>query len=276
MFVRAIAMALIAVTVAACSQQDDTEVLARIDGEPITRTQFEAYMEFKRIPADNERRREAAWERYLEREALARAIDRTDALDQALLEAELADFRNEMVISRYFQSHLDDRVSEDAIESYYRNHAEDYETEQVRVAHILQRTHSDMDESERQARLTTLREAYARISAGADFAEVAKEYSEDKVSSNRGGGLGWLNRGAIDEQFSQAMFNTPTGEVSAPFETPFGFHIIKVLEGPVTTKRSLDSVRGDIRHQLRTQARDAELERLVDAVDVEVVDGLAE
>ena len=53
------------------------------------------------------------------------------------------------------------------------------------------------------------------------------------------------------------------GEISEPIETPFGFHILKVLEGPLVVTQPLDAVKGDIRYQLRNKAKDAELKRLV-------------
>ncbi|WP_181919546.1 peptidylprolyl isomerase [Alkalilimnicola ehrlichii] len=262
----------IVLVLAACSRGGDEDAVARIGDKTISEAEFSAHLDFKRIPADDARRREAALQQYVEREALATVIEQSDVLDRAAIQAELNEFRQEMLISRYFQAFLNDRVTEEAIESYYLNNADNYQHRQVRVAHILQRTHSGMDESERQAKLTTLQEAYSKLRAGADFAELVQQYSEDQVSAAKGGDLGWLREGTISTRFSEVAFNTPAGELSEPFETPFGFHIVKVLESPMTVKQPLEAVRGNIRHQLRNQAREAELERLLGEIEIETAD----
>jgi peptidyl-prolyl cis-trans isomerase C len=126
-----------------------------------------------------------------------------------------------------------------------------------------------MSENERKAKLTTAQEAYSKLKAGAAFDEIAKSYSEDTVSGKKGGDLGWMAEGAVDKRFSDKIFSTKQGEVSEPFETGFGFHIVKVLEGPMVIKEPFDTVKGRIRYQLRTEAKDAEMQRLVSDVDIE-------
>ena len=125
-----------------------------------------------------------------------------------------------------------------------------------------------MSEPERKAKLTTAQEAYSKIRAGKDFAQIAKDYSEDKVSAKKGGDLGWLKEGSIDPRFSKTLFELEPGSVSEPFETPFGFHIVKLIEGPKVVKRSFETVAGDIRYQLRAKAKNAEIERLMGKVKV--------
>lgn len=58
------------------------------------------------------------------------------------------------------------------------------------------------------------------------------------------------------------------GEMSEPFETPFGYHIVKVLEAPQVVKRPFEAVAGNIRFQLRSQAKKAEMERLKDKIEI--------
>lgn len=127
-----------------------------------------------------------------------------------------------------------------------------------------------MGEPERQAKLTTAQDAYSQIKSGKDFAEIAKNYSEDKISAEKGGDLGWMKEGSIDKRFSKTIFeDLKEGELSEPFETPFGFHVVKVLEAPQVVKKPFDAVSGDIRYQLRSQAKKAELERLKAEIKIE-------
>lgn len=252
------------VLVTACG----SEQLAEVNGKPISEEEFAAYLKLKRLKPD-ENQRAGILDKYLEREALAAVIEEQALLDNALIEAEVNEFRKEALISRYFEQYLEDKVTDDAVLNYYNNHASDYEAKKVHVAHILVRTTQNMSEAERKARLTTAREAYSKIRAGADFEKTAKTHSEDTVSGKKGGDLGWMAEGSVDQRFSEKIFSLKPGEVSEPFETDFGFHVVKVLEGPVVVKEPFDAVKGRIRHQLRTETKEAEMQRLVSSIDIE-------
>ena len=264
-------LSLLALGLAGCGngKSEQPPQLAVIDDQPITKAEFAAYLKFKRVPEGDEKRRQMLLDQYLEREALASAIEKANLLDQELIATELNEFRKEMLISRYFEKFLEDKVTEQAVQNYYNTHAADYEQRMAHGAHILIRTNKAMSETERKVKLTTAQEAYSKIRAGKDFAKVAESYSEDKVSAKKGGDLGWLKEGSIDPRFSKTLFELEPGAVSEPFETPFGFHVVKLIEGPKVVKRPLSAVAGDIRYQLRAKTKQAELERLVGEVKVE-------
>lgn len=262
---RAIILSALLGLVSAC---DRGPVLATVGDKDITEEEFAAFMELKRLPSIDPQKRAALLDQYVEREALAAAIGEEDLLNEKLIAAELNEFRKEMLISRYFEKFLQEQVTDQAVQNYYNMHAADYEDKKVRVAHVLIRTEQNMPETERKARLTIAQEVYSKLSSGADFAEIADQYSEDRVSAKKGGDLGWLKEGAIDPRFSETVFQLKEGEISEPFETAFGFHIVKVLEPPMVVKRSFDAVKGDIRYQLRNEVKQAELERLTKHVKV--------
>lgn len=69
---------------------------------------------------------------------------------------------------------------------------------------------------------------YAEIKEGKDFAEAAKEYSDDRSNKDKGGDLGAFARGMMVPEFEQAAFALKPGEISEPVKTPYGWHIIKV------------------------------------------------
>jgi foldase protein PrsA len=74
------------------------------------------------------------------------------------------------------------------------------------------------------------KEVKDKLAAGADFAELAKEYSKDEGNKNQGGDLGFFSRGDMVEPFENAAFSLEIGKISEPVQTEFGFHIIKVVE----------------------------------------------
>ncbi len=98
---------------------------------------------------------------------------------------------------------------------------------QTHARHILLKTSPQRSDNEARQQLEQLRQ---RIRDGADFAELAKLNSDDKGSGERGGDLGWVSPGMLVPQFEQEMNALKLNEISAPFKTPFGWHIVQVLE----------------------------------------------
>jgi peptidyl-prolyl cis-trans isomerase SurA len=98
--------------------------------------------------------------------------------------------------------------------------------QQTRVRHILLRAREGLSEAEARQRLQAMRE---RIVAGADFAELARQNSED-ASASKGGELGWIAPGDTVPEFERVMNALKDGEVSQPAQSPFGWHLVQVLE----------------------------------------------
>ncbi|MBS1196738.1 MAG: molecular chaperone SurA [Proteobacteria bacterium] len=97
---------------------------------------------------------------------------------------------------------------------------------QTKVRHILIRVNEAISESEARRRLETVRE---RIVNGQDFAELARLYSQDG-SATKGGDLGWVNAGDTVPEFERAMDNLKEKELSPVVQSPFGMHIMQVME----------------------------------------------
>lgn len=222
----------------------------------------EAYLQLKRIPLDNEQRVKSALDVLDKRKSVSEAIKETDLIDHVRIEAEVEEFRRQLLISRYFDAYTKNNVTDESIRNYYNTHLSDYSSKKIHVAHILFRTNGRMSADEKNARLLKAKEAYARTQQNEPFEALVREYSDDKLSAQKGGDLGWLKAGAIDPEFSRKIFSLQEGEISEPFVTSFGYHIVKVLEGQQETTRPFEAVKGDIAYQLKQQAKDAEMSRL--------------
>lgn len=113
--------------------------------------------------------------------------------------------------------------------SYERRKSEFDRPEQARTRHILVRFEPDDDASKQEAkqRIEAVRE---RIAAGADFADVAMELSEDDATKARGGDLGWIARGGVVKPLEDAAFSQAPGALGELIETPQGFHLARVEE----------------------------------------------
>jgi len=121
---------------------------------------------------------------------------------------------------------------------------------QYRARHILVRSEGDDDAA--KARIDTLR---ARIAGGADFAEVAKENSDDTFSKEKGGELGWFTQDQFGPEFGDAVVGLQDGQVSAPFKTQAGWHIVQREE-----TRQTDVTDDNRRAQMRERIGQRKLE----------------
>jgi len=134
------------------------------------------------------------------------------------------------------------------VERFYNQNLEQYSTpEQVRASHILLKTEGK-DENAVKAQAETV---LAEARKGADFAELAKKYSEDDASKAKGGDLDFFSRGRMVPEFEQVAFTAEPGTISDLVKSQYGFHIIKVVEKREATVRSLDEVRAQITDQVK-------------------------
>jgi len=122
--------------------------------------------------------------------------------------------------------------------------------EQTRARHILIKTSELVSESEAKRRLVGLKE---RITHGAEFAELARLHSND-LSAAKGGDLGWLSPGDTVPEFERAMNSLKPGEVGEPVKSPFGWHLIQVIERRMDTSK--ERVRQSARLALRERKAD--------------------
>lgn len=260
---------LLAAMLSGCGKPGDA--VAKVNGEWVSEAEFKAYLDHKRIRLRDDAHRERVLDEYLNRIAMAEVIDELDSKDRASIEAELLENRREILIHRHIDTSLRGAVTDDVVRKFYDDNLQEFSAKRVHAAHILTRTNREMKEPEKQAKLTAIREAHGKLVAGEDFAALAQTYSEDLVSGKKGGDLGWLKQDAVDPAFAEAVAKLKPGEYSGPVETKFGFHIIKLLEGPVVQQRDFESAQGEIRYRLRNEARDKLMESIRDDVKIEKV-----
>ena len=141
---------------------------------------------------------------------------------------------------------------------------------QTHARHILIRTNEITSDDDASNRLDQLRQ---RIEGGDDFGALARSHSDDKGSAIKGGDLGWTNPGDLVPKFEEAMNILETGQISSPFQTQFGWHIVQVLE-----KRQHDNTeevqktkaRNAIRERKAAEEGELYLRRLRDEAYVEI------
>jgi peptidyl-prolyl cis-trans isomerase D len=153
------------------------------------------------------------------------------------------------------------------VEKYYRDNQAQYTTpEQVRASHILLKT-DGKDEAAVRAKAEAL---LKQVRGGANFAELAKKNSEDEGSAKNGGDLDYFGRGRMVKEFEDAAFALQPGQVSDLVKSPFGFHIIKVVDKKAGAVRALAEARQEIADKLAYERAQADASTLADQVGVEL------
>ncbi len=153
------------------------------------------------------------------------------------------------------------------VQAYYDNNLDRY-TEEVdlRVSHILLRT-QDQELADVQAQAESIA---AEARNGADFAELARRYSEDEGTREAGGDLGRITRGQMVPEFEGAAFALEQDEVSDPVTSMFGVHVIKATEKTGGATQTLDEVRDAIVDLLQQESADARASALSEAMSLEI------
>ena len=128
--------------------------------------------------------------------------------------------------------------------------------DEVHVRHILIKP-SEIRSEEETKRLT--QKLYDRIVAGEDFTELAKNFSEDPGSALHGGDLNWIDPNALVPEFREVMAKTPQGQLSKPFKSPYGWHVLEVL-GRRTTDSTNQAREQQAMTVLRNRKYDEELQ----------------
>lgn len=140
--------------------------------------------------------------------------------------------RDQIMVSKITRFEMGNRVkvSDKSIAKYYKEHQKDlWQGGKVKTRHILFIAERGSSEKIRNEKLQLAKNVLQEIREGADFAELATEYSED-VSASSGGDVGYVERGKMVPEFEEAVFSLRPGQVSDIVETEYGYHIIKVEE----------------------------------------------
>lgn len=122
------------------------------------------------------------------------------------------------------------KVSPREVEEFYAKYKDSLQNipEQVELYHIVKFV--DASNKAKEDIYNLAKRVRDSIISGGDFAAYAKKYSNDLATANNGGELGWFPKGKLIREFEKAAFDLQPGQISLPVETPFGFHIIQVIE----------------------------------------------
>jgi peptidyl-prolyl cis-trans isomerase C len=130
------------------------------------------------------------------------------------------------------------KVEEKDVEEYFKAHPDEFSGDTVHLRHIVLQNEDEA------------KDIKARLSKNESFDDLAKKYSKDSATAAKGGDLGFLSREQVLPEFARVAFSLKPGEVSDPVKTPFGFHVIKLIERKTGQPAGLDQVKGQLQRRL--------------------------
>jgi foldase protein PrsA len=255
----ALGAAALAFSLAACSSGGGN--VATVNGQAISRADFDHKLESS--PAAKQVLTQMVQQQLLDQYAANNKVDVTQAeIDkrESELKAKYPPGQFEQIVKQQGYTEQDVQnilkgqlilekaiapqvhVSESDIKAYFdKNRAMFDKPEQVRARHILVTNEA------------TARQVLAKLKAGGDWAALAKQYSTDPSTKDKGGELGFFGRGQMVPQFQDAAFGAKVGQIVGPVKSPFGYHIIQVEEKKPAQKASLATAHDQIKQQLMQQ-----------------------
>ena len=162
------------------------------------------------------------------------------------------------------------QVSDDQLKVQYQKNIQDYQVpNRVHVEHILLmtvgKTDAEVDEIKKKAE-----DVLKQARSGAKFEDLAKKYTEDPGTKDKGGDLGWLVQGQTVPEFEKAAFSLQKGQISDLVRTQYGFHIIKVIDKETARTKSFDEVKESLRAPLLLSQADKQASDTADQMSAAI------
>jgi peptidyl-prolyl cis-trans isomerase C len=281
------------------------DVLARVNGESVTKTEFEDAIKSVEaraggpVPADQRDRvlrsilEDLIGFKLLAQEAKARKVAIPDAdvdariaqirsqfpsediFKQMLVERKMtldqvkADAREDMAIGKMIEGELAGKIevkAEQVQDFYAKNPDQFQQPERVRASHILIGVPENADAAAKTQARAKAEQVLKEVKAGGDFAALAKQHSSDPGSAANGGDLGYFQQGQMVGPFNDAAFTLKPGATSDLVETQFGFHIIRVADKQAPRTVPLEEVRTQVEQYLQNMNRQQQTEAFVNAL----------
>jgi peptidyl-prolyl cis-trans isomerase C len=228
--------------------EDDT-VLARINGEPITRAEVRSFIAQQKQPvAEDQALQELINVELLYQEARKAGIDKDPAV-----QIEVKRATEGVIASNYLKRFLENlKIDEAALKARYEQEIKKSFTDQkeYKARHIL------LDSKE------AAEDIIRQLDQGADFAELAKKHSTGPSGKN-GGDLGWFEPGQMVKDFSDAAIQLKPGSYSkTPVKTQFGWHVILLEDSRPVEPPAFEAVRQQLATQMTAEALRKHMEEL--------------
>lgn len=259
-----------ALAVAACGKEGgggkaEGPVVAKVNDKSYTTADLEREMaqELRRAPqqmqailASKEGQKQFL-DRLVRRELLLQEAEKQKIGDRLEVAEQVAALRRELMIRALLQEEIGAKIKleDKEIQEYFAAHAEEFSGDRVRARHILVKTEEEA------------KQVQDRLAKNEPFEELAKALSKDTASAGKGGDLDYFGREQMVPEFAKAAFSLKPGEVSGVVKTPFGYHIIKVVDRKKGQPSTYDQVKDQLQRRLLEERQNQRFQEWIKSLE---------
>jgi peptidyl-prolyl cis-trans isomerase C len=150
--------------------------------------------------------------------------------------------RRQILAQRYLQKTIQPKITDGNVKTYFDKNKGKYSQDEVHAQHVLLKEEAEA------------KEVYQKAKGGEDFETLAKKYSKDPSAQTNGGDLGFFTRTRMVPQFADKAFSMSKGEISEPVKSPFGWHIIKVIEKREGKPVKFDDIKDQVKQDYQNDS----------------------
>ena len=212
---------------------------AIVNGKSIPKAQLDKLVQ-KSGQGDNPQVRDQAREMLVTKELILQEADKRGVIQKESVREQLEQSRVGILVAAVFEDYIEkEGVTEAELKAAYESVKTQYTGKEYHVEHILVEKETDA------------KAIIAQIKAGGNFGEIAKAKSKDPGSATNGGDLGWVNDKALVPEFSKAMVQLKSGQMTdKPVKSQFGWHIIKTVDSRDMKAPSFDELKAELKQMI--------------------------
>lgn len=181
-------------------------------------------------------------QQMVDQEVLAQEGEKLKLDETPEFKKAMAIFRKQLLISQISAKKLAGQGAPSDAKAYYEAHKQDFSNDRVYIQHILLKSEKEAKDITRQAK-----------DPSNDFQVLAEKYSVDTSAKNNRGNVGWIFRGAMAPEVTEAAFSAKEGSVTGPVKSSFGYHVIKVIEKQIGKPLDYNEVELQVQSILRAK-----------------------
>jgi len=248
----------------------EDKILAQVGNEKLTLKEFEE--QIKSLPpqvqmmlASRPEEKAQFLETWVKINLFA-AEAKTMKLDEDLaFKAKFAKVRDSLLAQEFIRKELEKApvVTPEDIKKFYDEHKKEFvKPESAHVRHILIKVDENADDKAKKAAEAKAKDIKKKLDAGKDFAELAKEFSDDPGSKQKGGDLGFFPKGRMVPEFEKVAFELKPKEISNPVKTNFGYHILQLVEKKPQEEIKYEEISRELEEKLKAQKQEEYIEEI--------------
>tara|TARA_Y100001960_G_scaffold227517_1_gene238367 strand:- start:777 stop:1577 length:801 start_codon:yes stop_codon:yes gene_type:complete len=251
--------------VIATSAMAEDKVIATVNGQPIYQAEMQrninAIPNFDELPAEQQKIiKDKIIQAVTKLTAVVQEAEKLKVQETPAFKEKMADFKQQLMYSSLLENHITNAVTETKLKEYYEKNKKDFIESKAKASHILVATKAEADE------------VIAKLTAGEDFAKLAKEFSIGPSAAD-GGNLGWFDKKTMVPEFSEAVFALKTGEFTKQgVQTQFGWHVIILEEKVEDTPALFEDVESKIKEVVMQDEVENYLDKIINKADIVIND----